>query len=674
MKIKLRLIVYIMLCMIACTAFAVPVTKTYTFTSKEWKAVDEDKNEVQWISDKDNWALEFKPEQGAQVSSSVSGASATSPIVYNKISKIVFIYNTNTQNGKGTIEVQIGDNKSNKNNVVYSQNNVPEGKNGTNADFTTTFSYSKPQDGNIYYKVSITENSIYIKSISITYEDESTIAIPTFTPAGGTYSEAQDVKISCATEGVNIYYTTDGSEPTVDSEQYGGSSIHIETTTTIKAIAIKDGEMSAVATATYTITTSDKRDAKFAFDEETYYVNKNAESLSFPKLSYAEGYNGEIVYSSSNEEVAKIDAKGEITIAGVGETIIKATAEETEDFCAAEASYTLIVNAGFEKEDGVFDFTMGEDYGSGTTIKQDYSNVDLTVRTWTSGIVKMETSGRVVWYNGNKLVLMEKGGSSNEVVGTCEFSVPEGYAITQININSDGDERLVAKVADSDGSGQLEGNVWTGKAKKVTIAHNNSGNIVNIKKISVTYVPTTVSVKIGPSQFISLCREYYALDLSNVKGLAAYIISEIGTSTLTLKRISAAPANTPMILNAPEGTYNLDIIESADEVGTNYLKVSDGNVTSNGYMYALANKDDGVTFYVVKEGVEIPEGKCYIETEQSEEIKSYLDLDFGVPDCIGKIDTGDTIGHGIYYNLNGQRVLNPGRGIYIINNKKVLIK
>lgn len=670
MKIKLRLIVYIMLCMIACTAFAVPVTKTYTFTSKEWKAVDEDN----WRSEKD--AYGFTDGQGAQVSFSVSGAGATSPIAYNKISQIVFTYNTNQGKGKGTIEIKIGDNSSTIKNVAYSKNDVPEGKNGTNADFTTTFQYDTPQDGYVKFSVKINssdDNSIYIKSISITYEDESTIAIPTFTPAGGTYSEAQDVKISCATEGVNIYYTTDGSEPTVDSEQYGGSSIHIETTTTIKAIAIKDGEMSAVATATYTITTSDKRDAKFAFDEETYYVNKNAESLSFPKLSYAEGYNGEIVYSSSNEEVAKIDATGEITIAGVGETIIKATAEETEDFCAAEASYTLIVNAGFEKEDGVFDFTMREDYGSGTTIKQDYSNVDLTVRTWTSGIVKMETSGRVVWYNGNKLVLMEKGGSSNEVVGTCEFSVPEGYAITQININSDGDERLVAKVADSDGSGQLEGNVWTGKAKKVTIAHNNNGNIVNITKISVTYVPTTVSVKIGQSQFISLCREY-ALDLSNVKGLAAYIISEIGTSTLTLKRISAAPANTPMILNAPEGTYNLDIIESADEVGTNYLKVSDGNVTSNGYMYALANKDDGVTFYVVNEGVEIPEGKCYIETEQSEEIKSYLDLDFGVPDCIGKIDTGDTIGHGIYYNLNGQRVLNPGRGIYIINNKKVLIK
>lgn len=93
-------------------------------------------------------------------------------------------------------------------------------------------------------------------SISIYYESASSTsacAIPTFSPAAGTYTSAQDVTINCATEGVTIYYTTDGSTPTTSSSRYS-SAISVSSTTTIKAIAVKSGmDNSGVAEATYTI-------------------------------------------------------------------------------------------------------------------------------------------------------------------------------------------------------------------------------------------------------------------------------------------------------------------------------------------------------------------------------------------------------------------------------------
>ena len=81
-----------------------------------------------------------------------------------------------------------------------------------------------------------------------------TVAVeaPTFSPAAGIYDEAQDVTLSCATDGATIYYTTDGSEPTTASTLYS-TAINVATTTTIKAIAVKGEDSSAVATATYTI-------------------------------------------------------------------------------------------------------------------------------------------------------------------------------------------------------------------------------------------------------------------------------------------------------------------------------------------------------------------------------------------------------------------------------------
>ena len=80
----------------------------------------------------------------------------------------------------------------------------------------------------------------------------SSVATPTFSVPSDIYYESQSVEISCETSGATIYYTTDGTEPTSSSTLYEGA-ISISETTTLKAIAIKDGESSNVASATYTI-------------------------------------------------------------------------------------------------------------------------------------------------------------------------------------------------------------------------------------------------------------------------------------------------------------------------------------------------------------------------------------------------------------------------------------
>ncbi len=82
----------------------------------------------------------------------------------------------------------------------------------------------------------------------------TTVATPTFSPAGGTYTAAQTITITCSTNGATIYYTTNGSTPSASSTMYNGA-ITISETTTLKAIAIKDGTQSNVATAIYTINT-----------------------------------------------------------------------------------------------------------------------------------------------------------------------------------------------------------------------------------------------------------------------------------------------------------------------------------------------------------------------------------------------------------------------------------
>lgn len=67
------------------------------------------------------------------------------------------------------------------------------------------------------------------------------------------FEDTQIVDITCGTEGAKIYYTTDGTAPTKDSPEYTGKFM-VSSDTTVKAIAIKDGNInSTYASATLKI-------------------------------------------------------------------------------------------------------------------------------------------------------------------------------------------------------------------------------------------------------------------------------------------------------------------------------------------------------------------------------------------------------------------------------------
>jgi hypothetical protein len=89
---------------------------------------------------------------------------------------------------------------------------------------------------------------------TLTVQPLGTVATPTFSLAGGTYTGARSVRIIPATSGAPIYYTTDGSTPSSTHGTMYTGAITVSTSQTLNAIAVKKGYTpSAVVSATYTI-------------------------------------------------------------------------------------------------------------------------------------------------------------------------------------------------------------------------------------------------------------------------------------------------------------------------------------------------------------------------------------------------------------------------------------
>jgi hypothetical protein len=79
-------------------------------------------------------------------------------------------------------------------------------------------------------------------------------AEPQFTPAAGSYAPGFEVKLTDATAGATIYYTTNGLAPTTASRKYTAAGIKVTKTETIKAMAAAEGyQNSAISSAAYTI-------------------------------------------------------------------------------------------------------------------------------------------------------------------------------------------------------------------------------------------------------------------------------------------------------------------------------------------------------------------------------------------------------------------------------------
>lgn len=256
-------------------------------------------------------------------------------------------------------------------------------------------------------------------------------ASPTFSPIGGTYTSAQTVTLSDATAGAQIYYTTDGTAPTVSAKNLYTGPIAVSQSQTLNAIAVATGfNNSGVASTAYVI--------NYPAAKPTFSV-AGGTYTSIQTVQISDTTPGATIYYTTDSTIPSATHgtvySGPITIASTQTLAAVAVAPGYSSSDVASATYTVNLNAAtptFSITDGTYNSPQSvtlNDTTSGVTI---YYTLDGTTPTLTHGTpVTPGTAITVAPQSGRTRVQLQAvaGSSANGVstIGTLTLN----YAVAE---------------------------------------------------------------------------------------------------------------------------------------------------------------------------------------------------------------------------------------------------
>ena len=175
---------------------------------------------------------------------------------------------------------------------------------------------------------------------------KETVATPAFSVAEGAVDSGTSVTITCATDGAKIYYTTDGNDPTAESTEYA-AAISVTPPMTLKAIAVKDGmNDSAVASASYTISSGKIPESYVKVKGGTVKGKQNTNNyagvfISGRTVTLSDFYMSK--YEVTQDEYSSVMTGQKVTVSGIEYTL-----NANPSFCT-EGNSSYAVNFGTEQ-------------------------------------------------------------------------------------------------------------------------------------------------------------------------------------------------------------------------------------------------------------------------------------------------------------------------------------
>lgn len=444
-----------------------------------------------------------------------------------------------------------------------------------------------------------------------------------------------------------------------------------------------------------------------------------------------------VTYSSSNEDVATVDAEGVVTVKKSGKITIQATFDGNASYRAAAASYELNVkkaSAGLSYAVKEFDVAIGDNSFVAPTLVNPHnlpvtyssSNASVASVNETTGELQLVTTdaatvtitasfaGNDCYYNGTAKYTISivdpnvKGSVFNpytvaevravETSETISDVYVEGYIVGYVN-STYGFTSDVTKfdntnwaIADSPSETEADNSapVQISSGNQPVYGLKNNPSLLGAKVLikgditkyfNVSGVKNLDKISVA-SVSVTITAAGYStnvisldLDFSEVAGLRAYKATVDGKD-IAFTKVTTVPAGEGVLLQGDEGSYTVPVttgLAAWDESENAFVR---------GTGAAVASEADGKYNYILNK-VNGVVGFYKANDKKVAKNRAYLQttsndarINLNIEDettGIADVNRDETISTALY-DLSGRKIVKPTRGLYIVNGQKRLVK
>lgn len=494
--------------------------------------------------------------------------------------------------------------------------------------------------------------------------------------------------------GTLTYYISDDGTTTNDLQVYKGKNLDNANFTSVDDIEVGDAvvvvgpllyyndKTPEINTGNYIVSRKTKADPALTVEENVeLYVGQQKAVSEFYLIE--DDYAGVMSFESSDEDVAKVEG-GVLNALAVGTAVITVTAAADANYKTASETFTVTVksmdvtpegsNAGaiYQLVTDDTSLSAGDKFIIVCTSKNmvmgaqsgtKCENVEVTITDNTVTGDNLPANAKVVTLEsatGGWYLKTDQGYLTSTAAKSIKVETEKANAsVVTISIDAENNDAVI----DFGTAGTLQYNA--GSPRFCTYTSDQTP--VQIYRYTVT---STFDITMGTAGYRTIVS---AKNATLPDGLTAYVVTANEGGKATLSEVSDIKASEPYVLKGAAGTYTLTIADEATAPTANLLQVSDGSQAAG--VYVLANHSGSVGFYKWNGGT-LGVGRVYLPATAGAPDYEFISIEGdGISTGIDAVDRGQlTMDNGEVYNLNGQRVAQPTKGLYIVNGKKYVIK